>query len=66
VDLTLIRDFRIKEGHKFQFKVTAFNVSNTPIFDFPNTSPTSPLFGVVPTTPLNYPRSVEIGLRYAF
>jgi hypothetical protein len=66
VDLTLIRDFRIKEGHKFQFKATAFNVSNTPIFDFPNTSPTSPLFGVVPTTPLNYPRSVEIGLRYAF
>jgi hypothetical protein len=66
VDLTLIRDFRIKEGRKFQLKVSAFNVSNTPIFNFPNTSPASPLFGVVPTTPLNYPRSVEIGLRYAF
>jgi hypothetical protein len=66
VDLTLMRVFRVKEGHKFQFKVTAFNASNTPIFDFPNTSPTSPLFGVVPKTQINAARSVEIGLRYAF
>jgi hypothetical protein len=65
-DLTLIRDFRIREGHRFQLKVTAFNATNSPIFDFPNTNPTSQLFGVVPITQINLPRNVELGFRYAF
>ena len=65
-DMTLIRDFRIREGHKVQVKVSAFNVTNSPIFNFPNTSPTSTLFGVVPITQLNLPRSVEIAFRYVF
>ncbi len=66
VDLTLIRDFPIREGHKVQFKLSAFNATNTPIFNIPNTTPTSPLFGVVPVTQMNLPRSVELGFRYAF
>jgi len=66
VDVTLIRDFLIREGHHFQFKVTALNATNTPIFDFPNTTPTSQLFGVVPITQINAPRNVELGFRYAF
>ena len=66
VDVTLIREFRIREGHHFQFKVTALNATNTPIFDFPNTTPTSQLFGVVPITQINAPRNVELGFRYAF
>lgn len=65
-DLTLMREFYIREGHKFQFRVTAFNLTNSPIFNFPNTTPTSPLFGVVPITQINLPRSVELGFRYAF
>ncbi len=66
VDATLIRSFRISEGHQFQLRVSAFNLSNTPIFDFPNTTPTSTLFGVVSNTQLNLPRSVELGFRYSF
>ena len=66
LDLTLIRNFRIREGHRMQFKVSAFNVSNTPIFTAPNTSPSSNLFGVVPITQRNLPRSVELAFRYAF
>jgi hypothetical protein len=66
VDLGLNRDFRITEGHTFQFRVSAFNLSNTPIFNFPNTDPSSPLFGVVPITQINPPRSVELGFRYVF
>jgi len=66
VDLALNRDFFIREGHKFQFKVSAYNMTNTPIFGFPNTDPTSPLFGVVPITQINNARSVELGFRYAF
>jgi hypothetical protein len=65
-DVTLIRNFHIHEGHRFQFKVSAFNVSNTPIFSAPNTSPSSNIFGVVPITQRNLPRSIELGFRYAF
>ncbi|MBL8215822.1 MAG: carboxypeptidase regulatory-like domain-containing protein [Bryobacterales bacterium] len=66
LDLSLNRDFHIREGHRFQLKVSAFNATNTPIFNFPQTDPNSPLFGVVPITQLNPARSVEIGFRYFF
>jgi hypothetical protein len=65
-DATLIRNFRIGEGHQIQFKVSAFNLTNTPIFGPPNTSPSSSLFGVVPVTQINLPRDVELGFRYSF
>jgi hypothetical protein len=51
-DATLIRNFQIREGHRIQFKVSAFNVTNTPIFGPPYTTPSS-LFGVVPVTQIN-------------
>jgi len=66
VDLALNRDFFIREGHRFQLKASAFNMTNTPIFGFPATDPSSPLFGVVPITQINSPRSVELGFRYVF
>ncbi|HWB87484.1 MAG TPA: carboxypeptidase-like regulatory domain-containing protein [Bryobacteraceae bacterium] len=65
-DATVIRNFRIREGHELQFKVSAFNITNTPIFGAPNNSPTSSLFGVVPVTQINLPRDVELGFRYRF
>lgn len=65
-DVSLIRSFKIHEGHRFQLKVSAFNVTNTPIFSSPNTTPSSNVFGVVPITQRNLPRSVELGFRYAF
>jgi hypothetical protein len=66
LDVNLIRDFRIWENHKLQFKVSSYNVTNTPLFGAPNTSPTSPLFGVVPISQVNLPRVVELGFRYSF
>ncbi len=65
-DLTLLREFPVREGHKAQLRISAFNFSNTPVFGFPNTSPTSPLFGVVSIQQINLPRSIELGFRYAF
>jgi Carboxypeptidase regulatory-like domain len=65
-DATLIRNFRIREGQRIQFKVSAFNLTNTPIFGPPNTTPSSALFGVVPVTQINLPRDVELGFRYSF
>jgi hypothetical protein len=65
-DLGLIRQFFVREGQRFEFKVNAYNATNSPIFNFPTTDPSSPLFGVVPITQINNPRSVELGFRYAF
>ena len=65
-DLGLTRQFFIREGQRFEFKISAYNATNTPIFNFPTTDPSSPLFGVVPITQINNPRSVELGFRYAF
>jgi hypothetical protein len=65
-DLSLNRDFHVREGHRMQIRASAFNATNTPIFNFPTTDPASPLFGVVPITQINNPRSVELGFRYFF
>jgi hypothetical protein len=65
-DAVLSRRFLIKENHAVQFKVSAFNATNTPMLGNPNTTPTSPLFGIVPTTQTNLPRRIELGFRYAF
>ncbi len=66
LDLSLNRDFHIREGHRAQFRVSAYNATNTPIFNFPTTDPASPLFGVVPITQINPSRSVELAFRYFF
>jgi hypothetical protein len=66
VSTTLIRDFRVTEKQRFQMKISAFNVSNTPVFRPPDTSPTSTTFGQVSKQQYGQPRSVEIGLRYSF
>ncbi len=66
LDATLIRSFQTREGQRLEFKASAFNLTNTPVFDFPNIDPNSPLFGVVPVTQINSPRSIELGFRYVF
>ncbi|MBI4875877.1 MAG: carboxypeptidase regulatory-like domain-containing protein [Acidobacteria bacterium] len=66
LDVLLSREIRLVEGHRLQFRASAYNATNTPIFGFPNTTPTSPLFGVVPIVQANQPRGVELGFRYFF
>jgi hypothetical protein len=63
---SLIRTFAVTERQRFQLKLSVFNLTNTPVFGFPNNNPASPLFGVVPITQINLPRAAEIGLRYSF
>lgn len=65
-DVSLTREFRIREGHIFQFKANAYNITNTPLFNFPDTNPASAKFGRVDLPQRNDPRQVELGLRYAF
>jgi len=66
VSATLLRNFRIRERQNFQFRASAFNLTNTPIFGAPNNNPASPLFGVVSITQINLPRALEMGFRYSF
>jgi hypothetical protein len=66
LDANLFRDFYLREGHKLQFKVSAFNALNTPLLGGPTTDPTSARFGMVRTSQNNLPRSIELGFRYAF
>jgi hypothetical protein len=66
VSTTLLRNFRFRERNNIQFRLSAFNLTNTPIFGNPNNNPASPLFGVVPITQINLPRALELGFRYAF
>ena len=66
VSTTLLRNFRFGERNNVQFRLSAFNLTNTPIFGAPNNNPASPLFGVVPITQINLPRALELGFRYAF
>lgn len=66
VNTTVTRTVRFRERQNVQLRVTAFNLTNTPIFGAPNNNPASPLFGVVPITQINLPRALELGFRYAF
>jgi hypothetical protein len=56
----------IKEHHKFQVKFSAFNAFNTPLWPAPNTTPSSPLFGMTTLVQNNLARNAEVGFRYAF
>jgi hypothetical protein len=66
LDLNVTRNFRLAESYRLQLRASAFNATNTAIFDYPNTTPSSPLFGTVAITQRNLPRSIELGLRLVF
>lgn len=62
-DVSLFKTFSILETLKAQFRAEALNVSNTPTFYGPNTTFTNPQFGLI-TSQANYPRIVQIGVRF--
>lgn len=64
VNLSVLRTFRLSEGHRVQLQGSAFNLTNPPAHGAPSNSPASPLFGVAPIPQINLPRAVELGARY--
>jgi hypothetical protein len=64
-DLSISKEFIIREGMKLQVRGEFFNFTNTPRFNFPNTSFGDSAFGQVTST-LNTPRHTQIGLRFEF
>lgn len=64
-DLSLSKEFTIREGMKLQIRGEFFNFTNTVRFAFPNTSVGSSSFGTV-TSSANTPRHTQIGVRFEF
>jgi hypothetical protein len=64
-DLSFSKEFVVREGMKLQVRGEFFNFTNTPRFNFPNTSFGDSAFGQVTST-LNTPRHTQIGLRFEF
>ena len=62
-DVSLFKTFSLMEKLKVQFRAEALNVSNTPTFHGPNTTFTNPQFGII-TSQANYPRLIQIGVRF--
>jgi hypothetical protein len=66
VNLSLFKEFSIRERTVVEFRAESFNVTNSPIYTAPTTSVTSPLFGVVAISQQNFPRNMQFALRIRF
>ena len=67
MDLSLFKNFPVREKMKVQFRVEAFNLTNTPTFDTPGRVLNSATFGIVTATAFNpKPREVQLALRFLF
>ncbi len=61
-DLSLFKDFVLKERMKLQFRSEFLNGFNTPRFGGPNTTVTSSSFGVI-SSQANAPRQIQFALK---
>jgi hypothetical protein len=64
-DLSLFKNFKIKEWAQLQFRAEAYNLTNTVVFGAPNTTVGSPSFGVI-SGQANSPRSFQLALKVIF
>lgn len=64
-DLSLFKTASITETYKLQFRAEAMNAFNTPLFRSPNTAYGNAAFGRI-TSQANFPRLIQLGLRFYF
>jgi hypothetical protein len=66
-DVSVSKEFAIREGMKIQLRGEFFNFTNTPRFAFPDLGVGSATFGeVTSTAPGSTPRHTQFGLRFEF
>ncbi len=63
-DLALYKQFRINERIRTQFRVEAFNATNTPAFGSPNAQVGNPNIGQISSA--GRPRNLQLGLKLVF
>lgn len=77
LDLSLEKKIPVTESKSFELRADAFNLMNTPLFPGPDTNPFdgSPTrnsngswsgFGTVPFTQQNFPRIIQLSLKFLF
>jgi hypothetical protein len=64
-DFALFKEFRVREGHKVQFRWESFNFLNTPQFSSPDRTLGSATFGQITSTAANN-REMQFGLKFIF
>jgi len=64
-DMSVFKNFVIKEKLKAQFRAEALNAMNTPLFYGPNVSFGSSSFGKI-TSQANFNRQLQMALRFSF
>jgi len=66
VSAALEKTFNMTERYRLQFRVEAFNLTNTPIRGNPDTGFTSQTFGQLPKSQLNFPRQFQLAGKFYF
>ncbi|MBV8818694.1 MAG: TonB-dependent receptor, partial [Acidobacteriaceae bacterium] len=64
-DMSLFKNFVIKERFKAQYRLEALNAFNTPLFYGPNVNYGSSSFGTI-TSQANFSRQLQMALRFSF
>jgi hypothetical protein len=67
-DMSFNKSLIFTEDVRFQFRLEAFNVFNTPLFGSPDNNPTSSTFGILNPNngQRNIPRQVQLGFKLNF
>jgi hypothetical protein len=66
IDLALFKNFGITERVKGQFRLQAYNLTNTPHFANPDSNLSDGTFGQINSVQPNSWRQLELGLRFTF
>jgi hypothetical protein len=67
MDISILKNFQIAEGHVLQFRAEMLNFPNHANFGTPNTNRGNANFGTITTlAPGNQARITQFGLRYSF
>ena len=64
-DMSLVKEFVVREQTHFELRAEAFNILNHPQFGLPNASIGNPQAGMITSTVGN-PRQLQMGLRFQF
>ena len=65
LDLSVFRNFTIGESKKLEFRMEAFNLTNTPVFSPPINDVSDSNFGHVSST-LNTERQLQLAMKFYF